>query len=149
MGKGTGKRRVALAAALAVVSACRGYHDPVPFDECQPYPLACADCPLDDELGDAPQDILRYWRSEDPALGAVDAVRRRAVDADADDTHFYDDETGLRVAAVRTYDAPVDLCGVTVDDEWWGAILDLADLCEHEPSRPDADPALPACDDGS
>lgn len=126
-------------------AGCRGWHEPVPFDVCQPYALACDRCDLATELAAPDPPILRDWWCDDAALGRLEAVRRRSTAADADDTHFYDVTSGDRVAAVREHDVPVDLCGREVDAEWWGAVLTCVDACEVDPGLPDADPELPPC----
>lgn len=125
------------------VSACRGWHDPLPFDECQPYALMCA-CPYADDLDSEPQNILRHWQceTEDQTL---DAIRRRSSDVAADDTHFYGADDGVRVASVREHDAPVGVCGQMLQEEWWGDILDCTAICEHDPSLPEAE-TLPPCE---
>ncbi|MEQ1506333.1 MAG: hypothetical protein ABMB14_29145 [Myxococcota bacterium] len=138
--------------AVGGLVACRGWHDPIPFDECQPYPLECPACTLEDELALPEADLLRDWRCDvvpaEPDDGAevrtLEAVRRRSANVPADDTHLYDAD-GVRVASVREHDDPIGVCGVETDEEWWGEIVDCAPRCEIDPSLPDADPTLSPC----
>lgn len=135
-------RTVTLPASLTwLLLGCRGWHEPPPFGECQPYELQCA-CPFEEDLALEPAAILRIWQCQaDDQL--LDAVTRRSFASD--DTHFYSAEDGLRVASLRAHDAPAEACGRQLEQEWWGAILDCQPVCEHDPSLPEADPALPAC----
>lgn len=136
---------------LVAVLGCRGYHPDLPFEECQPYPLQCASCAFADDAADD-TELLRLWRCEADGGRTFDAIRRAAVDEEtqtlleATDTHFYDAETGLRVAAVREWDEQVDVCGRMLEEEWYGEILGPCEpVCEHDPSLQEADPALAAC----
>jgi hypothetical protein len=133
---------------IVLVAGCRGWHDPLPFDECQPYPLECAECSFDGDLATDALGLLRVWRCELEDDGTeLDAITRRLVSLPADDTHFYDAVTGLRRAAVRAHDEPMPVCDEERSEEWWGEILGACDaVCEHDPELADADPALPACD---
>lgn len=132
------------AVGVVIVGGCRGWHDPLPFDECQPYPLECESCLFEDDLvEDGP--VLRVWQCEDPDLGLLQAIRRRAETAPAADTHFYTLDTGTRVASVREHDAPVPVCGEDHDEEWWGLILDCVDVCEIDDTLPETDPDLELC----
>lgn len=125
---------------------CRDFHDPLPFEECQPYPLTCRDCTFADDRSEG-QGRLRVWACATPGGTRYDAVRRRSFTEAADHTHFYDAVTGLRQAALRSHDAPTDVCGTLMDESWYGEILDCSvPLCEHEPDDPDADEALPPCE---
>ncbi|HHO50200.1 MAG TPA: hypothetical protein ENK18_04830 [Deltaproteobacteria bacterium] len=123
---------------------CRDFHEPLPFEDCQPYPLTCRDCTFADDRSEA-QGRLRVWACQTPEALRYDAVLRRAFVEPADDTRFYDPATGLRRAALRSHDVPTDVCGTSMDQSWYGEILDCAPLCEHEPNDPDADPTLPLC----
>lgn len=129
-------------------SACRNWHEADQPDDtalfgCLPYALECPSCTLAEDL--AQPDATRHWRCEDPSLGTLDGVARRATDAPADDEHYYDQDG--RVAAHRIHDQEIPICEKSTlgVDEWWGAILDCAAVCEVDPSLPDADPTLPAC----
>jgi hypothetical protein len=125
--------------------ACRGWHDPLPFEECQPYSLECSSCPYEDDLTTSPDEILRSWRCMSGEL-PLDAIRRRSPMDSADDTHFYSADDGLRVASVRQHDVPVEACGRELLEEWWGEILDCVDQCEHDPTLPEAE--LDPCVEG-
>jgi hypothetical protein len=135
---------------LLVALACRNHdfekdepEDTGRFD-CLPYELECSTCTLESTL--ALPDLLRHWRCEDPDLGELVAVLHRSDALDADDEHYYDAD-GQRVAARRLHDQPVPVCSEATPgtEEWWGAILDCAALCEVDPSLPLADPSLPPC----
>lgn len=131
--------------ALLLVTGCRGWHDPVPFEECQPWALDCPECTFDQDRGEAPGEQLRVYRCATGTGSEVDAVRRPAVEVEGADTRFYDAESGARRAALREHQEPVEICGETVDEEWWGEVLDCEPVCEWEPALPEADPSLPAC----
>jgi hypothetical protein len=134
-------------ALVAGVAACRDWHDPIPFEECQPYALECADCSFEQDLATGDTGLLRVWRCVLDDGTELDAVRRRVVSLPADDTHFYDASTGERRAAVREHDDPVPVCGEERSEEWWGEILPACDpVCEHDPDLEDADEALGGCD---
>jgi hypothetical protein len=126
---------------ILLVAGCRGWHDPLPFEECQPYSLECA-CPYEEELSTSPEQIVRHWRCQSDGQ-LLDAVRRRSPAGTADDTHFYSVDDGLRVASVREHDVPVEACGRELTEEWWGEILECEDQCEHDLTLPDAE--LEAC----
>lgn len=130
---------------FSLLVGCRDWHDPLPFDECQPHALECEACVFDDDVASAPGTLLRVWECEDETFGPLLSIRRRAINVPASDTHFYDSETRLRVASVRTHDDVVPVCGRELTDEWWGEILDCVDLCEREPSLPESDPELEVC----
>ena len=136
---------------LIVGAGCREYHPDLPFEECQPYPLACATCSFAD---DAANDelLLRIWRCEAEDGRLLDAVARGAIEShthallEAEDVHFYEAETGLRIAAVREWVEPVDVCGRMLEQEWYGEILSTCTpTCEHDPSLEGADPSLTRC----
>jgi len=136
---------------IVLAAGCRGFLEPPPFDECQPYPLECADCSFEEDLGTDTLGLLRVWRCalEDDGT-ELDAITRRVASLPADDTHFYEATTGVRRAAVREHDEPVQVCGEERSEEWWGEILPAcAPVCEHDPELADADPTLDACDNGS
>jgi hypothetical protein len=152
LGPGCSGRRapsIGPACLVALFAGCRGWHDPIPFDECQPYPLECAACTFEQELGEDDLGLLRVWRCTLDDGTELDAIRRRVLTLPADDTRFYDAETGDRVAALRVHDDPVPVCGEPLREEWWGEILPpCGDVCEHDPELADADEALEACDTG-
>lgn len=125
-----------------VCVACRGWHAPVPAGGCQPYALECA-CPYGDELTTDPDAIVRSWRCEAEDQ-TFDAVRRIPAQSGAVDTYFYRTTDHFRAASLREHEAPVDVCGELQTEEWWGEILACVDLCEHDPSLPEAE-ALPSC----
>ncbi len=130
---------------LLLAFGCRDFHDTIerPLEDCQPYDLACTTCTYDDDVADR-TDLQRVYRC---ASGGVDydAVQRRSPEGGADDTHYYDVDSGYRVAAGRWWDEPVDVCGHEVDIEWYGAILDDCEaVCEHE-RHSASDEALPDC----
>jgi hypothetical protein len=138
-------------ALLAIAFGCRGYHPDRPFEECQPYALQCPTCTFADDAADAAR-LLRLWRCETTDGRAMDAATRVAVDEvtlvllDAEDTRFYDADSGLRIAAVRRWDEPIDVCGVELDEEWYGEVLgDCFELCEYDPQLERADPELGRC----
>jgi len=134
--------------ALALIGACREYHEDPAFLECQPYALQCATCSFDDDRADA-TDLQRVYQCEGADGTRYDAVQRRSADADADDTHFYDPADGLREAALRRYDQSIDVCGRDLRDEWYGLILDdCVPVCEHD-DHDDSDETLPSCDAAS
>jgi hypothetical protein len=133
--------------ALAALggSACRDYHDTIerPLEDCQPYVLECSLCTYDDDAADD-RDLQRIYRCEMDGE-SYDAVQRRSPDGDADDTHYYEPESGYRLAAGRWHDQPVMLCGHEIDIEWWGLVLDACEpVCEHE-RLADSDETLPDC----
>jgi len=128
-----------------LVAGCRDYHEPAAFSDCQPYRLQCATCTYADDAADD-TDLQRIYVCELPDGELLDAVQRRAPDADADDTHFYDRGDGFREAAVRVHDEAIDVCGRDLREEWYGDILDCVPICEAA-DLPDADPDLPSCDD--
>jgi len=139
--------RLALSCLVASTLGCRDYHAPADFEDCQPYALQCATCNYDDDANDS-TDLQRIYVCERDNGDRYDAVQRRAADADADDTHFYDIADGLREAAVRTHDQAIDVCGRDLTEEWYGTIFDDCEpVCEVVPGLDDADPDLPDCDD--
>jgi hypothetical protein len=131
-------------AGLTTAAGCREYHEPLPFDECQPYDLACPTCLFEQDLAET--GLYRVWSCEDPVVGVLDVVQRRATQHAADDTRFYDAETGLRIGALRMYDELTDVCGRDLREEWYGTpVEDCEPLCEHRDDLPRADPELPRC----
>lgn len=125
---------------------CRDFQEPVPFQDCQPYALVCAACSIDeDAVDDGLLDRLYRCEAEDGVV--YDAVERPGIDQPTIDTHYYDPETGYRLAASRDYGEPIDVCGKERSVEWYGLILDdCVAVCELDPGLPEADPALPDCD---
>lgn len=125
--------------------ACRDYQEPAPFDDCQPYALACGECTFADDVADD-ATLLRVYRCEDADAVQYDGVAREGEDGGARDTHFYDPDTGYRLAASREYDDPVDVCGRELTVEWYGLIIeDCTVVCEIDPDLPEADPENPPC----
>lgn len=134
---------------VALLVACRDYQEDLPFEDCQPYILECALCTFDDDVL-ADEGLRRTYRCETADGLDYDAVLRDGQSDDGDptdDVHYYDPDEGYRLAAERRHDADVDVCGKQRDVEWWGEILDDCEVvCEIDPSLPDADSTLPACD---
>lgn len=128
---------------VGALVGCRDYHPPAPLEDCQPYALACGECTYADDVADR-AELQRIYRCTSGGVD-YDAVQRRSPEGGADDTHYYDAETGFRQAAGRAWDDPVSVCGNEVDIEWYGAILDDCEAtCEHE--RLDlSDASLPDC----
>ena len=110
-------------------------------DECGAWPLECPTCAFADDVADV-DGIERVYRCETEDGRRLDAVTRRDP-ASLRDTHFYDAETGARVAAQRLYAEDGGTCR-EADDEWWGEVLVCTPRCEHA-AHVLTDPALPMC----
>ena len=133
---------------VVLLMGCRDYQDPLPFTDCQPYALECADCTLEDDVADQ-AGLERVHRCEAEDGDRLDAVVREGVSDAGDpttDIRYYDADDGLRVASERRHRADVEVCDVTTDVEWWGVILgDCIPVCEWGDMLPGADPELPLC----
>jgi hypothetical protein len=132
--------------AVMGLGACREYQEPLPFEDCQPYLLECALCTYEDDVAEV-DGLRRAWRCETPDGSLYDAVLRDGdLEEPTDDIHYYDPDDGYRLAAERRYDAPVDVCGLERDVEWYGLIIeDCEVVCELEPDLPEADPEIETC----
>ncbi len=139
--------RLVIGGMLLGMAGCRDYHDPLPFEDCQPYTLECALCTYEEDLAQE-QGLRRAYRCVTGDGASYDAVLREGdLDTSTDDVHYYDPDSGFRVAAERRYPEPIDVCGLERDVEWYGEILEDCEIvCELEVGLPEADPQLEACD---
>jgi len=141
------RKRWLVIGAVGASVGCRGYQDPLPFEDCQPYVLECGLCTIEDDLAQT-GGLRRAYRCETGDGVAYDVVLRDAEDPTADeDLHYYDPDSGYRAAAERRYPEPVDVCGKDRDVEWYGEILDDCEIvCELDGTLVDADPELASCE---